>query len=260
MNPAPSRIAIALGCMVLALLFTLNAPAIADAETRGRDRVPSQLWRTYPLDPGKEQARIRGGTEADGQRGEPYPVQTTPIGAKARDAQAQPSRVDDGSTDMRKLAMLGLSLLALLGLVILLVARYPAVLARNAPGRLMHVRAAVISPSWSGAGAPHRRLAPSSLVPKMHRQSAALRWARRLPMQLISTLVGVSKQFGLRATSYAAAAMRAPVRAGAGTAHGLRFVALTLFLYRREILFYAIVILVSAAVGIGISYFLSSGL
>jgi hypothetical protein len=243
---------------VLALLFALNAPAIADAQTRGRDRVPSQLWSTYPLDPGKGKARIGGGTEANGQRGEPYSVQTTPIGAKARDAQAQPSRVDDGSTDMRTLAMLGLSLLALLGLVILLVARCPAVLARNAPGRPMHVRAAVISPSRSGAGAPHRRLAPRSSMPSMRRQRADLRWSHRLPMQLISTLVGGSKQFGLRATSYAAATMHAPVRARAGAAAGLRFVALWLFSHRSEILVYVIVILVSAATGIGVSYLLGS--
>jgi hypothetical protein len=257
MYPPPSRIAIAFGCMVLALLFALNAPAIADAQTRGRDRVPSQLWSTYPLDAGKGQARIRTGTEVNGQRGEPHFVQTTPIGATARDAQAQPSRVDDGSsTDMRRLAMLGLSLLALLGLVIVLFARYPAVLARNAPGRLMHVRAAGISPSRFGAAARHRRLALSSSMPSMRRQRAAPRSGRRLPMRLISTLAGGSKQFGLRAMSYAAAAMHAPVRVGAGATDRLRSVAHELFSQRWTILFYAIVILVSAAAGIGVSYLL----
>jgi hypothetical protein len=257
MYPPPSRLAIALGCMVLALLLALNAPAMADAQTRGRDRVPSQLWSTYPLDPGKGQARIRTGTEANGERGEPYSVRTTPIGAKARDTQAQPSRVDDGSsTDMRRLAMLGLSLLALLGLVIVLFARYPAVLARNAPGRLMHVRAAGILRSRSGAAARHRRLALSSSMPSMPRQRAAPRRGRRLPMRLSSALAGGSKQFGLRAMWYAAAAMHAPVRAGAGATDGLRSVAHGLFSQRRTILFYAIVILVGAAVGIGVSYLL----
>lgn len=255
MNAQPIRIAIALGCMGLVLLFAVRTPAIADAQTRGRDRVPSQLWRTYPLDPSRGQARIRGWTEADRQQAaEPNSVQTTPIGAKARDAEAQPSHADDDSPSMRTLAMIGFSLLALLGLVTLLVARYSTIPARNSSGGLIGVRGA-ISPSRSRAAIPHRRLEPSSPMPTTCRWSPASRRSRR-PIRLASTLVGGSKRLGLRGASYGATAVHAPVRAGARGAAGLRWVALELFSQRWTILFGVLVILVSAAIGIGVSYFL----
>lgn len=69
--PQRSRVGIALGCVALLVELALAPPVVAQSAASSRDRVPSELWKTYPFDPSRGTARIRAGPEADRQEVSP---------------------------------------------------------------------------------------------------------------------------------------------------------------------------------------------
>jgi hypothetical protein len=256
-NPDSSRIAIALGCVVLAFVLVLAGPAVAGPKQRSQDRVPRQLWKTYPFDPSHGKAQLRKGTEADRQQAaQPPAVDTTTTGPETRGAEGQPSDVDDRSSEMRILALFAVSLVGLFVLVVVL--RSVAVMARNLPSPLMRFRPGVPSRLRSSATPPPRKLARGSRLPiaSRHRavsHSPALRWSRLMPRLSASV-----KRLGTRTAGAGAAAVRAPVRVGAPFGAGLRWAAVGIFSKRGEILIYFMVILTGIAIGVGVSLLLSN--
>jgi hypothetical protein len=113
---------IALGCAALLLVLALASPLLAQSDARSRDRVPSQLWKTYPLDPSKGKARIHAGNEAEGQEVSPPSAGETSSAPPeaAGHFKEQPAAVGDARsrTMMVPLIILGLSALVLAALLL----------------------------------------------------------------------------------------------------------------------------------------------
>jgi hypothetical protein len=216
---------IVLGCAALVFMLELAEPVAGHAQTRSRDRVPSQLWKTYPLEPRTGEARLRSGNQSDQLQlplpslGEAPAGRTTPVGGR-------PSAIGDGSSAPPALLVLVLSLVGLI--VIVLVAR--RAVSRYEPGSLARFGSAVVSPVRSFATAPRPKLG-------------------------FQTRTGAGAGLG-RTVGRAA---RVPLHFGAPVAGALRSAAVVIFSERGEILLYAVVVVTSVAIGIGVALFLSGG-
>jgi hypothetical protein len=104
------RLVIVFGCAALVVLLAFAKPATAQGKPSSRDRVPSELWKTYPLEPSEEGARIRSSPESDQPQVSPPSSGNVPAG---RD-DGQPSAVGDDSSDPLALSVFFLSLVGLL--------------------------------------------------------------------------------------------------------------------------------------------------
>jgi hypothetical protein len=104
------RLVILFGCAALAVLLAFAKPATAQGKPSSRDRVPSELWKTYPLEPSEEGVRTRSSPESDQPQVSPPSSGNVPAG---RD-DGQPSAVGDDSSAPLALSVFFLSLVGLL--------------------------------------------------------------------------------------------------------------------------------------------------
>lgn len=119
-TPQRKWFGIPLGC-ALFLVLALASPVVAQSDASSRDRVPSELWKTYPLDPSKGKARIRIGTEADRQEvSPPSSGDTSSARPEAGHFKEQPAAVGDARSRTNTLSVIILALVALLLAVLLL--------------------------------------------------------------------------------------------------------------------------------------------
>jgi hypothetical protein len=242
-----SHIAIALGCFI-ALVIALTRPDVARAQARGEDRVPSQLWKTYPLDPSEGKARLRTGTQPERQGVSP----PDSVGGSVRGAeQGQPARVGNANSDPLKLALLALLFLGLLLLV--LVARPMATMAASLTSSLARFGAATASPLRSVAivSRPSRSGRPFRLT-VTRRKRAISRASAALRAWLITRTSHVVGSFAGRTASHAFAVLGFAYRATAAVATGLLWGAVYVISKRYHIFLYALVALTSAALGIAV--------
>jgi hypothetical protein len=99
-------------CILAALLALVLAQAgLARAQERG-DRKPAELWKTYPLDPGGGQARIRGETRG-AARDDSRPRSTSAGGSRASIESSESSTTSDSNTIL--FVVIGAAALAGLG-------------------------------------------------------------------------------------------------------------------------------------------------
>jgi hypothetical protein len=116
-----SRTAIAHGCLALLLVLGLALPMGAQARARNADRVPAELWRTYPLQPVRGAARIRTGVEPDRfEASGRSSVDSRFVEEDGRSA-GQSAPVGDASPDTVVLTLLVLAAIAVLAIVIVLI-------------------------------------------------------------------------------------------------------------------------------------------
>ncbi|MDQ3857781.1 MAG: hypothetical protein M3327_04940, partial [Actinomycetota bacterium] len=88
-----SRVALAMPCLVLLVVLALVAALPAQGQDRSRGNVPSELWKTYPLDPSKGRERIQPGTGQQQEQVSPPAAGSTDSspGTENREVQQQPS-------------------------------------------------------------------------------------------------------------------------------------------------------------------------
>jgi hypothetical protein len=223
---------IALGCAALVVVLALAEPIVAQAQTSSRDRIPSELWRTYPLEPREGETRVRLGNEPDQPPVSRLGTGTAPAGG----VEGRPSADEDGASAPPALSVFVVSLLGLV--VVALVARPAVAVGRHVPGSLARFGSAVVSPVRSIGTAHPPKLGGSAFTAAVARARA--RSHHRTAVHRHS--------FGHLASRPAAAVGAA-----------LRSAALAIVSRRREILFYAFMIAVSVALGIGVTLFLSGG-
>ncbi len=160
MKPWPTsfRFAVVAAALLLTLGLVRPPAAAAQAGAGGDNRIPSELWRTYPLVPGDGVTTIE-------RRDAPAPAQSTvgqtvPVGEPAPGGERPAA--DSGSSS-RAGAVVILALCALGVLASLLALRmFPAEAAIRTPAR------------WTGAGSSTRN-ALGGVRRIQHRASAALR-------------------------------------------------------------------------------------
>jgi hypothetical protein len=220
------RIGLALASVSLVLLLVLN-PAAAQGQPSGRDGGLSELWRTYPLEPREGEARIRSGNESDQSQAPPPSLGNTQAGADT----GRPPAVGDDSATGLALLLLAFSLIGLT-VVVLGAQRAPAV-GRHVRGSAARVGSVVVSPVRSPATAARPRPAGSALRPAPERTRA----------------LGLGRTGGK--------VMRLPVRVGTTMGATFRSASVGLLSKRGEILFYVLVAIASAAVGIGVTFLLT---
>jgi ribosomal protein S18 acetylase RimI-like enzyme len=234
------RIVIAFGCAALGFMLGLAEPPAAHAQTSSRDRMPLELWKTYPLEPRTREARLRSGNHSDQAQvplpssGEPPARRTTgPVGGR-------PSAIGDGSSAPLALSVLALALVGLI--VTVLVARPVATVARHVPGSLARFGSAVVSPVRSFATVPRPKLAGRALRPAPDRAPALSRRGtavRRLASRRLAFRALAVGGAGLGRTGGRAA--RLPLRVGAPVGAALRSAMVGIYSKRGEILLYALV-------------------
>jgi hypothetical protein len=219
------RIVIALGCAALVFMLELAEPLAGHAQTSSRDRLPLELWKTYPLVPRTGEARLRLDFQSD-QLQVPLPGsgdapagRTGPVGGRL-------SASGEGSSASPALPILALSLAGLI--VMVLVAR--RAVSRHESGSLARFGSAVVSPIRSFGPVPR---------PKLGFQARTGAGA------------GLGRSVGRAA--------RLPLHFGAHVGAALRSAAVVIFSKRGKILFYAVVAVASVGVGIGVNMFLSGG-
>jgi hypothetical protein len=138
------RIVIALGCAALVFMPELAEPVAGHAQTSSRDRGLSELWRTYPLEPRTEDARLRSESQFD-QLKVPLPSSgEAPAERTTAPVAGPPSPIGDGSSAPSAPLVLILSLVGLI--VIVLVVRPAATVGRHVPGSRARFGSAVVSP------------------------------------------------------------------------------------------------------------------
>ena len=248
---------IAFGCAALVLMLELAEPLAGHAQTSSRDRGLLELWKTYPLEARTREARLRSGNQPDPAKvplpssGDAPARRTTgPVGGR-------PSAVGDGSSARLALSVLALSLVGLI--VIVLLARPAATVGRHVPGSLARFGSAVVSPARSFATVPRPKLARRAFKPAPGRAPASRRGTavRRLESRQLAFRARAAVGTGLGRTGGRAA--RLPLRVGAAVGAALRSASVGIFSKRGEILLYALVVVGSAAVGIGVTLLLSGG-
>lgn len=266
------RPVIVFGCAALVVLLAFAEPATAQGKPRGRDRVPSELWKTYPLEPSEEGARIRSSPESDRPQVSPTSSGRVPAG---RD-DGQPTAVGDDSSAPRALSVFLLSLVGLI--VVVLVARPAAAVGRRVRSSMTRTAAAVVSPLRSVATVPRSKLAGSSFRPASPRSRTPSRRGPSTRPRLIPGFSDDSRNVRSRTASWRASrrfAFRAGAAAGAGlartagkvlhfpmrvaTAMGATFrsASVGILSKRGEILFYTLALVTSAALGIGVTLLLT---
>jgi hypothetical protein len=251
------RIVIAFGCAALVFMLGLAEPLAGHAQTSSRDRMPLELWKTYPLEPRTGEAPLRPGNQPDRAQvplpssGEaPARRTTAPVGGR-------PSAIGDGSSAPLALSVLALSLVGLI--VIVLVARPAATVARHVPGSLARFGSAVASPVQSFATVPRPKLARRALRPAPGRAPLSRRGTavRRLAFRHLAFRARAAVGAGLGRTGGRVA--RLPLRVWAAVGAALRSAVVGISSKRGEILLYAFGVVASAAVGVGVAFLLSNG-
>lgn len=267
--PQRSRVVFALLGVALILVLALAAPPPAQAQERGNRDAPSELWKTYPLDPSNGNARIRKEKEVEQETGI--------SGGDARDIAKQPAPVAGRDSDMlRPLALLGLSLVGLL--LLLLVARPAARLVPSFPGSVARFSSALASPVRSVASAPRPRRrsgsrgshatsvarAPRPTVGARSRASsgtgaprAASRAAAGLGSRLVTRPSRRLRALGVGAASLAIAPFRLLRRVATGVAFGVWDAAALVSSKRYHIMLYTVAVLAAASLGVVVSLFLN---
>jgi hypothetical protein len=247
---------IALGCAALAFMLALGDPVAGHAQTSSRDRVPSELWKTYPLEPRLPEADLRSENESDHLQ-VPLPrLGDAPAGRTTEPVGGRPSASGDGSPAPRTLLVLVLSLVGLL--VIVLVARPAARVGRHVPVSLTRFGSAVASPVRSLATVPRPKLPGRTFEAAPGRAPAPAR-----PRTAVSRRASRHLSFRARAAVGAALgrtagrAARLPVRVGAAAGAALRSAMVGIYSKRGEILLYALIVVASVAVGVGLTLLLS---
>jgi hypothetical protein len=231
------RTGISLACAALFLLGLAN-PIAAQVQTNSSERGPSELWRTYPLEPREGEARIRSANEP----GQPQASRPGSGEAPAVRDGARPEGQPSANRDRQgALPALSLFVLSLVGLIVVVLVARPAVAAgRHVPGSLARFGSALTSPVRSVAARPERGTT-----------------VRRRALGRPVLPAGAAAGSGLGRAG--ARAVRLPVRVGATVGAGLRSATVGIVSKRREILWYALAVVASVAVGIALAVFLSSG-
>ena len=249
---------IAIGCAALVFMLELADPVAGHAQTSSRDRVPSELWKTYPLEPRVGDARLRSGNQSD-QLQVPLPgLGDAPAGRTTEPVGGRPSASGDGSGAPGALLVLALSLVGLL--VIVLVARPAARVGRHVPVSLARFGSAVASPVRSLASVPRPKLAGRGFEAAPGRAPAPARpgtAVRRRASQHLRFRVRGAMGAGLGRTGGRAA--RLPLRVGAAVGAALRSAMVAIYSKRGEILLYAVIVVASTAVGVAVTLLLSDG-
>jgi hypothetical protein len=118
------RLVIAFGCAALVFMLELAEPLAGHAQTSSRDRMPLELWKTYPLEPRTAEARVLPGNRSEQAKvplpnsGEaPARRSTGPVGGR-------PSAIEDGSSAPLALWVVALSLV---GLIVIVLVAWPAI-------------------------------------------------------------------------------------------------------------------------------------
>jgi hypothetical protein len=238
----PTGFRLALVCTALLLITGLAYPTAAGAQERGKDDIPEQLWKTYPLDP----------TKADDAPGtvQPQPpppaqaetdpaVQTT---SKAPAAQAQPSGESDSGPSLVAYPLLGALLGLLVGLLVMAAARSGALaitggyLARGGSALESPLRAVTNAPRYVGRGGA-AVVSPLRTLPRLPRRIGdLLRWPLRAVAGLVTHVVR---------------------SLGSGVAAAWRASRMVLRSRRRfDLLFFAFVVIVGLGVGLLVTLFL----
>jgi hypothetical protein len=251
------RLVIAFGCVALVFMLELAEPLAGHAQTSSRNRGLHELWKTYPLEPKTGEARVVPGHQSE-QAKVPLPSSgdaparrtTGPVGGR-------PSAIEDGSSAPLALWVLALSLVGLI--VIVLVARPAATVGRHVPGSLARFGSAIVSPVRSFATVPRPtppgrafKAAPG-LPPVLSRRGTAVRRlaSRQLAFRRAAARAGLGRTGGRAA--------HLPLRVGAAVGAALRSAMVGIYSKRGEILLYALVVVASAAVGVGVTLVLSDG-
>ena len=160
MKPWPTslRLAVVAAALLLALGLVRPLTAGAQAGAGGDDRIPSELWRTYPLTPGDGVTTIE---RADAPAPAPSTgAQTVPAGEPAPGGE-RPSADSESSSRAGAVVILALCALGVLASLLALLV-FPAEAAIRTPAR------------WTGFGSSTRN-ALGQLQRIQHRASAGLR-------------------------------------------------------------------------------------
>jgi hypothetical protein len=251
------RTGISLVCAALFLLGLAN-PIVAQAQTNSSERGPSELWRTYPLEPREGEARIRSANEPDQPQASRPGSGDAPAVREGGRLEGQPSGNRDRQEASPALSLFVLSLVGLI--VVVLVARPAMAVGRHVPGSLARFGSALTSPVRSVPAPPRSKFVGSAFRPtagragrRHDRETTVSRRALGRPVLRAGAAAGA----GLGRTG--ARAVRLLVRVGATVGAGLRSATVGIVSKRREILLYALVVVASVAVGIALAVFLSSG-
>jgi len=251
-------VVIAAGSAALVFVLALTEPVAAQPETGSGDRVPSELWRTYPLEPRRGEARIRSAKELEQPQASRPGSDDAPAVRDPEPAEGQRSVNEDGSSAAPAFALFLISLLGLM--VVVLVARAGVAVGRHVPDSFARVGSSIASPVRAVAAAPRSRLLRSAVHPaagpagaRSHRGSAA----RRHAVRRLSSRAGAEGAAGLGRTG--GRVVRLPLRVGAAVGAAVRTASLGVVSKRGEIVLYALVAVASVAVGIALASFLSSG-
>jgi hypothetical protein len=246
MGMAPMVLRLALVSLGFLLISELAYPTASGAQTRGRDDVPEELWQIYPLDPTKEDA----GAPQTAQVQPPPPVpQAQPNSAVRRTSEPQqaPAEPSGESDSGRSLALpLFGALLALVALLVVAAGRKSAfgiagehrVRGDSALG--LPLRAATRAPRYVGRSS-------ATVVSRLRTLPRPARHIGHLLVWLLRASAGVLTYVVRSAASAGQAARQASKMA----LHAWRA-------SRSQLIFYALVVLVSVGLGLLIPIFLSS--
>jgi len=192
---APTGFRLALVYMALLLVTGLAYPTAADAQARGEDDIPEQLWQTYPLDPTKADAdapkTVQPQPSPPAQAETDSAVQTT---SESPNAQAQPSGESDSGRSLAFL-LLGALLSLLVGLLVMAAARSGAFaiaggyLARGGSALESPLRAATNAPRYVGRGGA-AVVSPLRTLPRLPRRIGhLLLWPLRAVAGVVTHVV-----------------------------------------------------------------------
>ncbi len=281
----PPRVVLALAgvALVLVLVLVLAQPPAAQGQNGGGSRVPSQLWKTYPLDPSHGKARLRTdeqngtGEETAPEQGsgqppvgttqqpagtteQPASGTSTSPGREVIDENEPSSGVGGDSRTLQTLAVLVASLVALL--VVLFVARPAAKRVAAIPSAL--TRRGSASPVRSGTGPPSPKFRAASLgsgtTTVQPAATPAVGGARVVAARrpgVVTRSWRRMRELALRTASYSTAPFRALRRVGTAVATGVEQAADVVSSRRYQILLYSVAVLAAASLGFVVSLFLN---
>jgi hypothetical protein len=228
--------------LLLVSAFAATTPAVA--QQRQEDVAPSELWKTYPLDPSKKSPGSQGSGTSQGQPASPS-TETDTVGSpepssrssNEERAQAAP---ESGSRAFNPWFLL----LALVGPLILLVLVAPRLLVRlggvdvraagRASGRLAHQTASPVRAVGRAAG--HRA-----------RQG-------RSPARTVGSLPGRPARVTTASLRAVAGVPRHVLRRAARPVQAYSAVSRALFHRRTQFVFYGLAVVASVAVGILVAF------
>jgi hypothetical protein len=249
---APTGFRLALVCTALLLITGLAYPTAAGAQERGEDDIPEQLWQTYPLDPTKAGAdapeTVQPQPSPPAQAETDSAVQTT---SESPAAQAQPSEGSDSSRSLVTYPLLGALIGLLAGLLIMAAARSGALaitggyLARGGSALEAPLRAANNAPRYVGRGGAVIVSPLRTLPGLVGRIGHLLLWRVRAVASVVNPVV---RSVG--------SAVMAAGQASRTVLHEQRASLRRFLFYVYRVLFYVLIVLVSAGVGLLITVLL----